>query len=89
MPLPAPKHDLRPGARGVAAARLAILAILCALQYWLLTSTMEAFHSGDRRLPVAAALASSACFLLQLGLVVTAELNEARHLRHCREGEKS
>jgi hypothetical protein len=89
MPLPAPDHDLRPGARGVATARLVILAILCGLQYWLLTSTMEAFHGGDRRLPVAAAFASSACFLLQLGLVATAELSEARHLRHRREEEKS
>lgn len=89
MPLPPPDHDLRPGARGVATARLVILAILCGLQYWLLTSTMEAFHSGDRRLPAAAALASVACFLLQLGLVFTAEVNEARRLRHHREGEKS
>lgn len=87
MPIPPPEHDLRPGARGVSTARLAIVATLCGLQYWLLTSTMEAFHGGDRRLPLAAALASGACFLLQLGLVVTAELNEARRLRHRRRGD--
>lgn len=89
MPLSAPEHDLRPGARGIATARLAILATLCALQYWLLTTTMEAFHGGDRGLPLAAALASAACFLLQLGLVATGEINEARRLRHRREGERA
>ena len=58
MPLPPPDHDLRPGARGVATARLVIVAMLCGLQYWLLTATMEAFHGGDRTLPLAAAIAS-------------------------------
>jgi len=86
VPIPGPDHDLRPGARAVATARLVILALLCALQYWLLTTTMEAFHGGDRGLPLAAALASGACFLLGLGLVVAAERQEARHLRRRREG---
>ena len=86
MPLPGPDHDLRPGARAVASARLVVVALLCGLQYWLLTTTMEAFHGGDRSLPFAAALASGACFLLGLGLVVTAERQEARRLRRRREG---
>ena len=76
MPLPRPDHDLRPGALGVATARLVIVAILCGLQYWLLTTTMEAFHGGDRQLPLAAAIASGVCFLLGLGLVYTGERNE-------------
>jgi hypothetical protein len=87
MPLRGPDHDLRPGALGVASARLVILAILCGLQYWLLTSTMEAFHGGDRDLPLVAAIASVACFLLGLGLVVTAERNEARRRRRRQRGE--
>jgi len=81
MPIPGPDHDLRPGARGVATARLVIVAILCALQYWLLTATVEAFHGGDRDLPLAAAIASTTCFLLGLGLVVAAERSEARRRR--------
>jgi hypothetical protein len=86
MPIPAPKNDLRPGALALATSRLVILALLCALQYWLLTTTMEAFHGGDRRLPLAAAIASIACFLLGLGLVIVAERNEARRRRRRREG---
>jgi len=78
MPIPPPRHDLRPGARGVATARLVIVAILCALQYWLLTSTMEAFHGGDRALPLPAAIASAACFVLAVGLVVAGEHAERR-----------
>ena len=85
MPIPGPHYDLRPGVRSVASARLVILVILCGLQYWLLTSTMEAFHGGDLELPLAAAIASGACFLLGLGLVVTAERNEALRQRLRRE----
>lgn len=73
MPIPGPHHDLRSGASGVAAARLVIVAVLCALQYWLLTSAMEAFHAGDRGQLAVAAIASIACFLLGAGLVVTGE----------------
>jgi hypothetical protein len=90
MPIPGPDHDLRPGARAMATARLAIVALICSLQYWLLTSTMEAFHGGDRGLPLPAAVTSGACFLLGLGLVVVAERNEARRRRLRRhEGDRS
>lgn len=78
MPVPGPNHDLRPGAAALATARLVVVALLCALQYWLLTATMEAFHGGDDALPLPAALASAMCFLLGLGLVFVAERNEAR-----------
>ncbi len=78
MPIPGPDHDLRPGAAAVAIARLVIVALLCALQYWLLTATMEAFHGGDRSLPWIGAIASLACFLLALGLVVAGERSDAK-----------
>lgn len=86
MPIAGPDHDLRPGARGVATSRLVIVAFLCALQYWLLTSAMEATHGGDHALLLAAALASGACFLLGLGLVAAAERSEVRRRRRSREG---
>ena len=81
MPIAGPTHDLRPGAGAVATLRLVIVALMCALQYWLLTATMEAFHGGDEDLPLPAALASAGCFLVGLGLVVVAERNEARRRR--------
>ncbi len=89
MPIAGPDYDLRPGAGGTATARLVIVAILCALQYWLLTSTMEAFHGGDRELPLAATLASTACFLLGLGLVLAARRSEVRRRRRRRQGGES
>jgi len=78
MPIPGPNHDLRPGAAAVATARLVIVGLLCGLQYWLLTTTMEAFHGGDHALPLPAALASAGCFLLALGLVIVAERSDVR-----------
>jgi len=89
MPIRGPDHDLRPGARAVATARLVVVALICSLQYWLLTSTMEAFHGGDRGLPLVAALASAGCFLLGLGLVVVAERSEARRCRSQTDGDRS
>jgi hypothetical protein len=58
--------------------------MLCALQYWLLTATVEAYHGGDRSIPLVAFLASLACFVLAIGLVVTGERASAR--RHRLEG---
>ena len=81
MPIPGPNHDLRSGATGVAVARLVIIAILCALQYWLLTSAMEAFHAGDRGQLAIAAIASALCFLLGAGLVITGERSLERWRR--------
>jgi hypothetical protein len=87
MPIPGPKHDLRAGAHGVAASRLVIVAVLCALQYWLLTSAMEAFHAGDRGQLLVAAITSAACFLLAAGLVVAGELAATQRRR--RETDRS
>ena len=81
MPIPGPIHDPRPGARAVATARLVIVALLCALQYWLLTSAMEAFHAGERGQLLVATIASAVCFLLSAGLVVAGERGAARRER--------
>jgi hypothetical protein len=90
MPIRGPSHDLGSGARAVATARLVVVALICCLQYWLLTSTMEAFHGGDRSLPLPAALASLGCFLLGLGLVAVGERSEARRRRSSRDsGDRS
>ena len=77
MPIAGPVHDRRPGAAGAATARLVLVAMLCAAQYWLLTSTMEAWHAGDREIPLVAALASAVCFALAAGLVLTGELGSS------------
>jgi hypothetical protein len=73
MPVPRPDHDRRPGAASSATARLVIIAMLCAFQYWLLASTMEAWHAGDGSIPPVAAAVSLGCFALAAGLVITGE----------------
>jgi hypothetical protein len=78
MPIPAPRHDLRPGARGASLFRLAVVSLLCALQYWLLTSAMEAAKAGDRHSALPAFLASLTCALLGAGLVLSGERGAAR-----------
>jgi hypothetical protein len=78
MPIGPPKFDQRPGAIAAITARLAIVATLCVVQYWLLTTSMEAYHAGARGVLLPAFLASAACFLLGLGLVITGELGSRR-----------
>jgi hypothetical protein len=68
-----PQYDLRPGTQAVFTARLWIVGVLCAFQYWLLTATMEAFHAGNSRIVLPAFLASLLCFLLSAGLILTGE----------------
>lgn len=82
MPLSAPSHDLRPGAQGAAVFRLCVVSLLCALQYWLLTSAMESVQAGERDTALAAFLASLSFFALAAGLVVAGE-------RGAREAERS
>lgn len=48
---------------------LAILLVLVVLQLWLLTATMNAYLGGDEKILWPAALASFACFGLNLGLL--------------------
>ncbi len=53
----------------VTAGILGFVLILVLLQLWLLTATMNAFLGGDLSVLVPAALASTACLLLNLGLL--------------------
>ena len=48
---------------------LAFVVILVMLQLWLLTATMNAFLGGDESVIWPAAIGSSACFLLNVGLL--------------------
>lgn len=45
-----------------------IVALLVVLQLWLLTATMNAWMGGDTSIVWPAALASAACFLVNLWL---------------------
>jgi uncharacterized membrane protein YjjP (DUF1212 family) len=49
---------------------LAFVLILVVLQLWLLTATMNAYLGGDDRVVWPAAIASSLCFALNVGLLV-------------------
>jgi hypothetical protein len=46
-----------------------LVLILVVLQLWLLTATMNAYLGGDDAVVWPAALASLACFLLNVGLL--------------------
>lgn len=48
---------------------LSVVVVLAILQLWLLTATMNAYLGGDRSILLPAALASLACFLLNVGLL--------------------
>ena len=48
---------------------LAFVLILVILQLWLLTATMNAYLGGDDGVVVPAAIASVACFALNVGLL--------------------
>jgi len=48
---------------------LCVALILVVMQLWLLTATMNAFLAGDEALVWPAALASLACFGLNMGLL--------------------
>lgn len=48
---------------------LAFVLLITILQLWLLTATVNAFLGGDTSIVVPAALASLACFALEVGLL--------------------
>jgi len=48
---------------------LAIVAVIVALQLWLLSATMNAFLGGEESVIVPAGLASVICLLLNSGLL--------------------
>ena len=58
---------------------LAFVLILVILQLWLLTATMNAYLGGDDRVVVPAALASTGCFALNVGLLRYLRRLEQRH----------
>lgn len=78
MPIGKPNFDTRPGVTATATARIWICAIICITQYWLLTSSMEAFHAGNNRVAIPMFAASAVCFLLVAGLIVTGESGARR-----------
>ncbi len=48
---------------------LLVVVLIVVLQLWLITATMNAYLGGDTSIVVPAALASLACFGLNLGLL--------------------
>jgi len=48
---------------------LCLVGVIVVLQLWLFTATMEAYLGGDGSIIVPAALASLACFGLNIGLL--------------------
>jgi hypothetical protein len=68
-----PSYDTRPGAAASATARLWIVVAICAFQYWLLTSSIEAWHAGNFDIAWPAFIVSAICFGLVAGLIITGE----------------
>lgn len=73
MPIGKPDFDTRPGVVASATARVWISAIICIVQYWLLTASLEAHHGGNHRVAIPAFVASCACFALVAGLILAGE----------------
>ena len=59
------RHQKRTMVTGI----LSFVVVLVILQLWLFTATMNAYLGGDHSILLAAALASLACLLLNLGLL--------------------
>ncbi len=53
----------------IVAGILGFVTVLVILQLWLFTATMNAYLGGDDSILLYAALASSICLLLNLGLL--------------------
>lgn len=71
-----------PGFAAAQQARLLIVIALCVFQYWLLTTGMEAYHSGNGKIVLASAIASFACFILATGLILAGEMSWRRMVNH-------
>ena len=71
--IPKPDFPKREGVAATGTAILIFVAIFCVFQYWLLTATLEAYHSGNHELPLGAFFASLGCFILASGLAITGE----------------
>ncbi len=72
--VPNPGFPLRRGVGATGTAILMFVAMFCIFQYWLLTSTLEAYHAGDDSLPFGAFLASLGCFVLAAALTIVGEV---------------
>lgn len=74
MPVGKPKMDTRPGVAAVTTARIWICGIICIIQYWLFTSSVEAVNGGNHAVAIPMFLASLLCFALVAGLIITGEV---------------
>jgi hypothetical protein len=94
-PIPSTKHIPKPGfpiRSGVGATATAILifvALFCIFQYWLLTATLEAYHSGDKTLPLGAFFVSVGCFIMATALVIIGEVAMLKQQDYLRGNEVS
>lgn len=64
---------LQAGLKGALTARIWIVTSICAFQYWLLTSSMEAYHAGNTRVIIPAIVATFVSLILNIGLLVSGE----------------
>jgi hypothetical protein len=85
MPISGPRNDLRPGSQGSQVGRLVIVGLLIAVQYWLLTAAVEAWHGGNGSVSVVATIASVGLFALAAGLVFIGERGDAKIRREADE----
>jgi|GEM_PF-2347334 len=83
--VPKPQYPKRSGVAATGTAVLIFVALFCVFQYWLLTATLEAYHSGDYDLPFGAFLASLGCFILAIGLTIAAEIAMAKQQAYLRK----
>jgi len=63
------KYFTRPQKMVIIQGMQSIVFIICILQLWLLTATMNSYLGGDAGVPVPAAFFSLACFAFNLGLL--------------------
>jgi hypothetical protein len=64
-----PRRLARAQRKTLVSGMLVFVVLIVLLQLWLLTATMNAFLGGDTGVALPAALASAACFGLNLGLL--------------------
>jgi len=83
--IPKPEYPTRGGVVAMETAKLAIVGMFCAFQYWLFTATVEAYHAGHHGMLLGAFLASLGCFAFAVGLVIASERALAKQQNFLRE----
>ena len=78
--IPTPDYPRRTGVAATGTAILIFVALFCIFQYWLLTSTLEAYHMG-------AFLTSLGCFILAAGLTLIGEISLMKQQDFIRRNE--